>query len=101
MKRIHWVAAGITAFFSFLMYIAVRLALRDADNAADFVFKVFGAFMGLLIASVGPFGIIGLAILRRGEIRFSVFVMLMTAGMLSLILVAYVFIELDVLSLFF
>ncbi len=99
MKRIHILIGGIVVFMAFLMYIAVRLAMRDAGNAADFVFKVFGAFMALLIASVGPFGMIGLAILQRHRIRFSSFGIFITAGLLSLLLVVYVLIELDIFSL--
>ncbi len=99
MKRVHVLIGGIVFFMTFLMYIAVRLAMRDAGNAADFVFKVFGAFMALLIASVGPFGMIGLAILQRHRIRFSSFAIFITAGLLSLLLVAYVLIELDIFSL--
>ncbi len=100
MKRIHVVVGVVILFFIFLAYIAVRLAMRDAEDTADFVFKVFGAFMALLISSVGPFGVIGLAIFKGKQLGGNLPVVFLAAGLVSLLLLVYVLIRLDVFSLF-
>ncbi len=100
MKRIHLVIGGIVLFAALLGYIAVRLAMRDAASTADFVFKVFGSFMALLIASVGPFGMIGVALVQRKKLKFSTFAIFLSAGLVSFLLVVYVLNELEVFALF-
>jgi len=100
MKRIHLIVTLIVLFLSFIGYIAVRLALRDAENTADFVFKLFGAFMALLISTVGPFGMIGLAIFKGKQLGGSLPAVFLAAGLVSLLLLVYVLLRLDVFSLF-
>lgn len=100
MKRIHVVIGLIILFLGFLGYIAVRLAMRDAENTADFVFKIFGGFMALLISSVGPFGMIGLALFKGKQLGGSLPAVFLAAGLVSLVLLVYVIIRLDIVSLF-
>ena len=100
MKRLHAVIVGIVLFAGLLGYVSVKLAMRDAGNAADFVFKVFGAFMALLIATVGPFGMIGMALFRRKSLGFSAFTIFLSAGITALLLLAYVLYRFEVFSFF-
>lgn len=78
----------------------MRLALRDAENTADFVFKLFGAFMALLFSIVEPFGMIGRAIFKGKQLGRSLSAVFLTAGLVLFLLRVYVLMRLDVFSLF-
>lgn len=43
-----------------ILLIAIKLAMRDAENAVDFFFKVLGASAALVFSIFGPIGFIGL-----------------------------------------
>lgn len=94
MKRIHVVVGLCILFIGFCLYIAVQLAMRDAEDAADFVFKVFGAFMALFISSVGPFGMIGLALFKGKQLGGNLPAVFLAAGLVSLLLFVYVIVRL-------
>lgn len=61
-KRNLFVVLGVLILvFGGIFFIAIKLAMRDAENAVDFAFKVLGASAALVFSIFGPVGLIGLS----------------------------------------
>ncbi|MEK7102496.1 MAG: hypothetical protein AAB912_02590 [Patescibacteria group bacterium] len=89
--------------FGGIFYIAVKLAMRDAENGVDFAFKVFGASAGLIFSVFGPVGLIGLSAFfgRSRPEGHSMGVRLAFGALVSIALTIYVLNRLRAFSLFF
>jgi hypothetical protein len=101
-RKRNWylVLGGIIAYTAVIGGLSLALAIRDAEHAADFIFKWFGAGMAFLFATAGPFGLAGLA-LMSGKLRgASMKVVLLFPAFLSVLLVAYVCDQFNVMALF-
>ncbi|HQO03494.1 MAG TPA: hypothetical protein PLI62_14625 [Spirochaetota bacterium] len=90
----------IVLYFGFVVSLSTMLAIRDAENAADFVFKIFGASMALIFASAGPFGLVGLTVMAGAAQRIHVVAALVFSGCMSTGLTVYVLYRLGAFSLF-
>jgi len=91
-KKRNWylVLGGIIVYTLSIGGLSLALAIRDAGNAADFIFKWFGAGMAFLFATAGPFGLVGLA-LMGGKLRGTTMkVALLFSAFISVLLVIYV-----------
>jgi len=94
------VYGGIIVYTVVILWLSLALAIRDAENTVDFGFKLFGAAGAFLMATVGPFGMVGLA-LMGGKLRdASMKVTLLFALLMSVLLSLYVCDQLDVVGLF-
>lgn len=99
-KNFVMVVGGVLIYFGLVFALSIALAVRDAENAADFVFKVFGASMALIIASAGPFGIVGLALMQGVERKITLVAAMVFSGCMSVGLTVYVLYRLGAFSLF-
>lgn len=97
------VGGGALIILIFFLYVAIRLAMRDAANGADMFFKAFGAFAAFIFSFFGPMGLIGFALMRGGNLGSfgDVIYRLMFAMIVSVALTAYVMYKFDALSVIF
>ena len=88
--------------FGGILFIAIKLAMRDAENAVDFAFKVLGASAALLFSIVGPFGLIGLSALSgKSKSGYAIGARLAFGALASIALTIYALNRLHAFSLFF
>ncbi|MCX7679870.1 MAG: hypothetical protein N2316_11730 [Spirochaetes bacterium] len=57
--------------------------------------------MALLISFVGPFGMIGIALFKGKQLGGNLLTVFLAAGLVSFLLLVYVFVRMDVFSIFF
>jgi len=96
----YLVFGGIIVCTVVIVGLSLALAIRDAENTVDFVFKLFGAAGAFLMATVGPFGMVGCALMSGKLGDASIKVTLLFSLFLSVLLLVYVCDQLDVVGLF-
>ena len=102
-KRNLFIVLGIVVVvFGGIFFIAIKLAMRDAENAVDFVFKVLGASAALFFSIFGPLGLIGLSALS-GKLKngYAIGARLAFGALVSIALTIYALNRLHAFSLFF
>lgn len=97
------IIGGAVLILIFFLYVAIRLAMRDAANGVDFFFKAFGAFAAFIFSFFGPMGLIGFALMRGGNLGSfgDVIYRLIFAVIVSVALTAYVMYKLNAWSVVF
>lgn len=97
------IIGGALLILIFFLYVAVRLAIRDAVNGVDFFFKAFSAFAAFIFAFFGPIGMIGLALMRGSTLGSfgDVIYRLIFAGIVVIALTAYVMYKFGAWSVIF
>lgn len=97
------IIGGAVLALMFFLYVAIRLAMRDAANGVDFFFKAFGAFAAFIFAFFGPIGVIGFTLMRGGNLgNFgNIIYRLIFAGIATVVLTAYVMYKFGAWSVLF
>lgn len=97
------IGGGALIILIFFLYIAIRLAMRDAANSIDFFFKAFGAFAAFIFAFFGPIGVIGLVLMHGGNLGSfgDVIYRLILAGIATITLTAFVMYKFNAWSVIF
>src|SRR3989344_6023599 len=98
-----FIIGGALIILIFFLYVAIQLAMRDAANNIDLFFKAFGAFAAFIFAFFGPIGVIGFALMRGGSLGSfgDVIYRLIFAGIVAIVLTAYVMYKFNAWSLIF
>lgn len=97
------IGGGALIILIFFLYVAIRLAMRDAVNGVDVFFKAFGAFAAFIFSFFGPMGLIGFALMRGGNLGSfgDVIYRLIFAMIVSVALTAYVMYKFGAWSVIF